>query len=459
MTQPATANSLRSRLVRHLLPLQAGLLSLLAILVVGTLWATGIILDNRDEDHVIDVVAQALTRDETGRLTLRRTSELQRLRSATPDLWFTVRDRQGQSLTEGPLPPEFAHIGSALDQISQARLGWQLFDDDPHKPAARLKRVQTAAGNVQILTATQGSMSAGKAIMATATVFVGFVLPSLALMTLATSIATPIVVRRALKGLGAAAAQARQIDIHRRGSRLPVEAVPSEIMPLVNAVNDALARLDDGHTRHKRFLADAAHEMRTPIAILTTRLESLPPGHDKTRLIEDAARLATLAEQLLDVQRLDRSRNHFTRVDLVALGQRVAADLAPLAIAAGYDLSFDADAEHIETLGDEAALERALRNLVQNAIQHGGRHGAISIAVSSPATIDVIDQGNGVPADQRALIFEPFYRVQPLDRGAGLGLNMVREIAQLHHGHVSVIDSPGGGACFRLMLPAAPQAS
>jgi signal transduction histidine kinase len=107
-------------------------------------------------------------------------------------------------------------------------------------------------------------------------------------------------------------------------------------------------------------------------------------------------------------------------------------------------------------IGDRSALERALTNLVQNAIQHGGRRGTITIHVGLPATIDVSDEGDGIPPEQRALIFEPFYRLTPLDRGAGLGLNMVREIARLHSGHVSVFDGANGGACFRLALPPAP---
>jgi signal transduction histidine kinase len=296
-------------------------------------------------------------------------------------------------------------------------------------------------------------MSAGKAVLAASMVFAGFVLPILALMTLATLIATPAVVRRALAGLDAAAASARQIDIHERGARLPVAGVPTEVAPLVLAVNDALTRLDDGHARHQRFITDAAHELRTPIAILNTRLESLPPGADRTRLIEDVARLATLAEQLLDIQRLDQNRNPFTRIDLVELGRRVAADLAPLAIAAGYEIAFDAADARIETLGDAAALERAVTNLVQNAIQHGGRRGTIGISIALPATIEVTDQGDGVPADQQALIFEPFYRVHPRDRGAGLGLNMVREIMHRHGGEIAVGDGPDRGACFRLTLP------
>ncbi|QHP70220.1 MULTISPECIES: sensor histidine kinase [Bradyrhizobium] len=448
---------LRSRLSWRLLSLQAALLLALVAVVVGALCASGLVLAERDEDRVIDVVQHALTRDAQGGLTVRPTPELKQLRTETPDLWFLVRDRQGHSLAEGAVPAEFAAIGGGLDQISQARLGWQLFEDDPRKPAARLKRVDTEAGNVQVITATQGRLTGAKALVMTSLAFLGIALPGLLLMGTATFIATPMIVRRAFRGLDTTADQARRIDIHQRGARLSVERIPLEVVPLVTAVNDALARLDQGYARHKRFVADAAHELRTPIAILNTRLESLAPGPDKTRLLEDAARLATLAEQLLDIQRLDRCGHPFARVDLVRVAQGAAADLAPLAIAGGYELALDAPTTPIETIGDAAALERALTNLVQNAIQHGPRRGTIGIRVSRPASIEVTDEGPGIPVGQREQIFEPFYRLTPLDRGAGLGLNMVREIVQLHGGHVSVTDGPDGGACFRITLRPIPQ--
>ncbi|RQH16325.1 HAMP domain-containing sensor histidine kinase [Bradyrhizobium sp. RP6] len=444
---------LRSRLSWRLLSLQAAILVALVAIVLAALCASGFVLAERDEDRVIDVVQRALTREAQGELALRPTADLQQLRNETPDLWFLVRDRQGRVLSEGSVPAEFTAIGGGLDQISQARLGWQLFEDDPRKPAARLKRVDTDAGNVQVITATQGRLTGAKALFMTSLAFLGIALPGLLLMGTATFIATPMMVRSAFRGLDSAADEARRIDIHQRGARLPVDRIPLEVLPLVTAINDALARLDEGYARHKRFVADAAHELRTPIAILNTRLESLAPGPDKNRLLQDAARLTTLAEQLLDIQRLDRCGQPFTRVNLAAVAQSVAADLAPLAIAAGYELALDAPATPVETTGDAAALERALTNLVQNAIQHGPRRGAIGIRVSRPATIEVTDEGPGIPADQREQIFEPFYRLTPLDRGAGLGLNMVREIVQLHGGQVSVADGPEGGACFRMTLP------
>lgn len=327
MSTHADPYCLRSQLSWRLLSLQATLLVALVAVVVGALCASGFVLAERDEDRVIDVVQRALARDAQGDLTLRPTPELKQLRGETPDLWFLVRDRQGHSLSEGPVPTEFAAIGGALDQISQARLGWQLFEDDPRKPPARLKRIDTDAGNVQVITATQGRLSGTKALLTTSLALLGIALPGLLLMGTATFIATPMILKRAFEGLDMTADEARRIDIHQRGARLSVDRIPVEVVPLVAAVNDALARLDQGYARHKRFVADAAHELRTPIAILSTRLESLPSGPDKARLIEDAARLATLAEQLLDIQRLDRCGHPFARVDLVAIAQSAAADL------------------------------------------------------------------------------------------------------------------------------------
>jgi signal transduction histidine kinase len=258
------------------------------------------------------------------------------------------------------------------------------------------------------------------------------------------------VVHGALRGLGQAAAAAEHIDIDQRGVQLPADKVPREILPLVKAVNDALGRLDRGYERHKRFLTDAAHELRTPIAILATRIAALPPSPERARLLQDTARLSTLTDQLLDLQRLDRQSEAFGPVDLVDAARAVVVDLAPISFAAGYEMDFEAEATSIMVSGDRTAIERAVMNLIQNAIEHGGNAGRIRIAVSAPAMIEVADEGSGVPQEERERIFEPFHRLRPRSHGAGLGLNLVREIMQLHGGHIEVVDDAAKGACFRM---------
>jgi signal transduction histidine kinase len=450
MTAMNTA-SLRSRLIRRLIPLHAVLLVAFVVLVIATLWASGCVY-RRDDGRGIDVLRDAVARSADGTLFLSETAALKELRSDTRKLWFVIHDKSGHSLSEGDVPPEFARLGGALDLDGEIR-SWDRARDDSRHISGQMKVVETAAGLVQIIVTSEIRISDAQSLLQITLAFFGLMLPGFALMALATLVATPLVVRNALAGLDEAAHQAGEIDIDKRGARLPVGAVPTEIAPLVTAVNDALGRLDEGYERHRRFLADAAHELRTPIAILTTRLEGLPQSADKARLIEDVSRLSTLTEQLLDLERLEQRLAQSSTIDLAALCAQVIADLAPLAIAAGYEISLQHEGARIEVWGDRGALERAVVNLVQNAIQHGGHCGAIVVAVSAPATIEVRDQGPGIPPAERERIFEPFHRLRPQHRGTGLGLNLVREIIHLHRGEVSVAERTSHGACFRISLP------
>jgi len=339
-----------------------------------------------------------------------------------------------------------------LDAVGQARLGWNL--GDPARPTARIKRLNSAAGTVQIMTGPGGQLSAQQLAKAALLTLAAFGLPIAGLMALATLLATPLVVRRATRGLDRAATDAARIDVDQHGVRLPMEDVPAEAKPLVIAVNAALARLDEGYARRQRFLLDAAHELRTPLAILQARLEGLAECPQRTQLLGDVARLVTLAEQMLDAERLRQRGATFASVDLVALARQVAADLAPLAISAGYELELQEDTTQPMWInGDRLSLERVLANLVQNAIQHGGRHGRIALRVSAPLTVEVADQGEGIPVKDRERIFEPFHRLGTMSAGTGLGLHLVREIVQQHGARVCVRDEPGGGACFRIDFP------
>ncbi|MGO4838494.1 sensor histidine kinase, partial [Rhizobiaceae sp. 2RAB30] len=212
----------------------------------------------------LDVLADALARDADHALVLRATGELAKLRAEVPNLWFVIRDEQGQRLSEGRIPPEYLPAEAMLDRLSDARLGAR----HGSRPDAVVKWVRTEAGDVQILTGTEGRMSLRRFAMGVSGGFLSVILPVLLLMTAATAIVTPVVVRRTLAGLGRAATRAAEITFDRRGVQLPVSDVPVEIGPLVDAVNDALRRLDMGFERHQHFLAQAAHELRTPIAIL-----------------------------------------------------------------------------------------------------------------------------------------------------------------------------------------------
>jgi signal transduction histidine kinase len=273
-------------------------------------------------------------------------------------------------------------------------------------------------------------------------------LPIFLVMALVSLIAIPWIVRRSLAGVTRTAREAEQIDADRRGMRLSEEQVPDEIAPLVRAVNDALGRLDEGYERQRRFIASAAHELRTPIAILRVKIDAAQEASTR-RLGSDLERLANLAEQMLDVQRLDSS-SHQEKLDLAALVRRVAADLAPLLIAADRSIEVTVDCAQ-PILGDAGAIERVVTNLVQNAIHHGGRH--VTVRVLGP-TFEIEDDGHGIPSEARERVFEPFYRLQPQLSGGGLGLHLVKQVVEHHGGKVLLLDAPNGGTIARVTFPA-----
>lgn len=437
--------SLRKQLFRRLLAVQSAVL----VLVIAALFSSGLLFDFRSADATIDILRAAVERDENGQLQLRDTADLQNLRRTIPDLWFVIRDRQAHRLSEGAIPPEYANIGSALDDIGQARLGWNM--GDPDRPTARIRWAETSIGRMQFTTGSAAPWPLLFVFLGFSLVILQYLLPILAIMVVGALIATPRILRQAFAGMEQAAAEADAIDISQRGRRLVTADIPSEIVPFVNAVNGALTRLDEGYERQERFLADAAHELRTPIAILNTRLAALPQGPAKAQLAQDVARIKIITEQMLDLQRLRSGLAPFPDVDLAELARQVILDMGPLAFEAGYEIDFGAVDGPVLVKGDAHSIGRALTNLVQNAIDHGGRKGTISLLVG-PDWIEVTDEGPGIPEDLRERIFEPFFKRQKDGRGAGLGLSLVGDVMQLHGGAISV-RSRAVGAGFRLSFP------
>ncbi|MEO5756175.1 MAG: HAMP domain-containing sensor histidine kinase [Mesorhizobium sp.] len=440
------ARSLKWRLVWQLLLLQAIVLGILMTSVVTIVIRANLPAKIMD-DSAGSIVANAVSRNAAGELTLDPSSELTGLGKEAPGFWFVVVDDHGKSISRGTIPPAFKHLAEHLDQFSSGEITAL---DAGEELSGVIQTLTTKAGAFKVLAGNGQMLSVSYIAVVVSQLMI---LPQFAILALVTLIAIPLIVTRAFAGMREIAVDAQRIDIDQRGTRLAVGNVPAEVAPLVKAVNEALNRLDEGYGRHKRFLADAAHELRTPIAILQTRLEDLASGQDQDRLLADVARLSLMADQLLDLQRLDHEPRRSFPVDLVAMGMTVTAELAPLAIAAGYRLSYEAGKDPVLIAGDQASLQRAVTNLVQNAIEHAGGRGEIVIAVERSGAIEVRDEGPGIPDEHREHIFEPFYRVQARDHGAGLGLHLVREVVQRHDGQVSVADGPRGGSSFRITLP------
>ncbi|MBT2118092.1 HAMP domain-containing histidine kinase [Dyella sp. LX-66] len=425
-------------------------LMLLQILIILGIAAaiTYTIADNGSYivDSVPETIERALHVDASGQLVLRDSEDMRALLRDAPELWFSVEDGQGRKLQHGGIPAAYRPLLASLSELQASEIH---IKRAPYALSMRVFVADTASGKLHIMCGGLASNSSGTLFMLVVRYLGWRMTLPLALLTL---IVMPLLIRRAMSGVAEVAEQAQAIDIDERGARLADHAVAREFQPLVQAFNAALARLNEGYDARDRFLADAAHELRAPIAILEARIGTLEAGATRTRLLTDVARLSNLAEQLLDLQRLGRQQGVFEPLDLVALASEVAADAAPLAVDAGYDMALDAPQAPVMVLGDRLSLSRALNNLVQNAIAHGGGSGLIGIGVNEDGTLGVTDQGPGVPADERHRVFEPFYRLRPSSTGAGLGLHLVQEIVALHGGRIEVSEAPGGGACFLLRL-------
>lgn len=439
--------SLRGQLTRGMIWMQV-----LVLLTFTTLAAIPIVNiisvdQGRLDPGIIDDAAASIHRNAAGGLDLVPVPALERTIAAYPHMWIYAVDEGGSSVELGTVP---AHIGPMLADLTSLESASVADTGDPLARYAIMRQHDSTAGLLWIMAAGGpeiGMSALGRAL--SNPIFLGILI----VLVAASFLVIPLMVDHQFRGVEGIAAQADMIDVNQSGVRLSSDKVPDEIHPLVGAINAALQRLDDGIVRRQRFLADAAHELRTPIAVLQTRVEMLPDGAERTRLMLDLARLANLANQLLDLQRLEAAEPDFKPVDLVALAAEVTSEIAPLAIAAGDVIAFDASADRVMVQGDAAALARALTNLIQNAIVHGGAGVSITVGVDGDGSLRVSDTGQGVAEADREVIFEPFHRVTPLDHGAGLGLNLVKNIVTKHRGTISVTDAPGGGALFAIRLP------
>ncbi|MGJ4857376.1 ATP-binding protein [Labrys sp. KB_33_2] len=223
---------------------------------------------------------------------------------------------------------------------------------------------------------------------------------------------------------------------------IPVTGVPSEVLPLVAAMNRALSRLQQTLERQRRFISDAAHELRTPLAALTLQIGNLRPlarGKElNTRLddLEAGARRAThLTNQMLQLARLESgaSGQQRTPVDLGALAEACVADLEPIAKAGGLHLSLRRNSE-VPLAGDTRQLRTLLTNLIENALHYTQPGGEVTVeTIDEGRGIRITDTGPGLDPDLLGRVFERFFRAAPQHvEGTGLGLAIARSIANGH---------------------------
>jgi two-component system sensor histidine kinase TctE len=297
-----------------------------------------------------------------------------------------------------------------------------------------------------------------------------------------------------------------QQRIRRRdsGDLSPIDAAqaPEEVTPLVRAINDLLARLDHSMSSQKHFLADAAHQLKTPLAGLRTQAELAqrqidagqtdPQALKKTlqQIARSSQNAAHMVNQLLAMARAENQEHaaHRQPVDLARLATETVHDFVPRAIEKRIDLGYEGPSEAAAArhgvgpivLGHTLLLRELIRNLVDNALQYTPAGGTVTVRViddpfGQVVVLQVEDSGPGIAASERDEVFRPFYRSLGTEvDGSGLGLAIVREIAQQHGAEVTLEDANlrrrpglsdhagaphGPGARFTVRLPAAPQGS
>jgi len=281
-----------------------------------------------------------------------------------------------------------------------------------------------------------------------------------------------IVVGRGLRPLEAIAGAVR-----RRTSTslepLSVGAVPDELVPLVGELNSLLARLGGALENQRRFVADAAHELRSPLTALRLQAqlaERAGDGAARARAIAElksgVERATRIVEQLLTLARQapEAQRGPREPVDLVATAQVVVTEFAGQAAQKDIDLGL-ARAEPVVVQGDPGALRALLANLVDNAVRYSSRGGAVDIEVgveegTRAAFVAVSDNGPGIPESERERVFDRFYRVPGSGEvGSGLGLAIVREVAERHAARVVLDAREGGGLVVRVCFPMTPESA
>ena len=291
------------------------------------------------------------------------------------------------------------------------------------------------------------------------------------IIILLSSVCTYFLTKKTLTPLQKLTSEVSQIQAQNLSTQLAVPNSKDEIAQLTSSFNEMLARLDNAFSTQKQFSANAAHELRTPLAVLQTNLEVFEKKQEPemveyqqlfTMIKEQTARLSQLVGTLLDMTNL-KSVPRTDHVSLEELVDEVFCDLDPVAEKAGISIHFNDSANqdsHTDVTGSYVLLYRAVYNLVENAIKYNRPHGSVSVSVKQEnrqAMVLVTDTGIGISPENQKKIFDPFFRVDKSRSramgGAGLGLALVDSIAKEHGGTVKVLESSETGSTIALMLP------
>ncbi|MEF3367309.1 HAMP domain-containing sensor histidine kinase [Methylocystis sp. 9N] len=414
----------------------------------------------RLEGHTVKrartLLAHALRRTPDGAAYIEMTDDLRNYKARNPGFRYAAFDATSGAVLEGSSRELVDDFNGALSRLEILGATFHIPGDPNVDSRGSVRMVRTPAGRF-------GTIVYGAQFHWDDLLFWLYYYPTTAniiayIPLCATlSLVAFVVVRKNLKPLRASAATIAEIDLDSLDRRVSTAGLPSEIVPFVDAVNAALARVNEGVARQRRFIANSAHELRTPVAILRTRLEKLDEALIKQELKRDAQRIQTILEQLLVLAQVEErgTAAPMPELDLGETALAVTADYTPIALSNGRRISFEPPPHPVVAKGYKWAVESVVTNLLENAVRAEPAGGMVVIRVTADGVVEVEDHGEGVEEAHRQTIFEPFWRKSDATPGTGLGLAIAKELMEKLHGRIWIEETPRGGATFKLAFATA----
>lgn len=279
-------------------------------------------------------------------------------------------------------------------------------------------------------------------------------LPLIVVLLIAVVSVVVVTVLTSLRSLRAVSHQASMLSLDRLDERLHAKNLPSELVPLVRAVNASLDRLEADYRVQREFTANAAHQFRTPLATLRARIESRFATQDLGDVLLEVEQLARLVEQLLCLARLDSQEQfQFANFDAHAVALEVARELAPVALESEHYVTAATPDASVPVHGNATLTRLVFRNLIENAVQYTPAGTSITLSAES-GTVIIADDGPGISVDSVASLFERFRRgPNASGHGAGLGLAIAKCIMERQGGRLSRDANAARGARFVMKFP------
>jgi signal transduction histidine kinase len=397
------------------------------------------------------IINHATVVDPGRELTIRSTDGIQELKSVSPNLWYVVSydnltNDFGRELRPA-LPFSLPYTGP---------IGFSVLNTRDQKNSFCLAVVRRGTSELVMMI---GGAQVGLGQIARSFVLRNLFPVFLLAIAFASTVAAGafLSARFVARSIERVTKLALAIEPTAPQASISLDDVPIELKPLARALNRAFQEIDAYIQRQRRFLGNAAHQLRTPLTLLRAKIEDVTEPALKVELVRDVRRLSSLVSAMLDLARLQDHVIEKRPIDLAVVTRDVLADFSPSALDAGIELSLEQVEEGTLVVhGVEAAVRSALANLVGNALVHA--HGAGRVVANlDRGSVSICDDGTGISSSSERI--EPFQTGNSSKEGYGLGLSIVQEIMAAHGGVLIVTSTPGRGTTASLRFPEASEAT